>query len=357
MNEDLYSRAAMITGEWFDAPLSAAEAGEMHDVVRGLDRATQAQIADLQLLHAMLGESAVAAAAARDRRVDRVLESLGTPDAFIRPRRSAWRATRWAAAAVVLIGSVIAVLSLPTPDAAASAVRRLIRATETGGDRVYIITTEMSGDTPGGPVPGAPPGPKRVGPSVRQLSADVPPPGGAILYARGPSQYVLVRRLDDGRTLITGSDGRESWSVPPDGPVIVNGDPLAFRGPMPGLQTRVPFIDIRAGLEELQTAYRIELMPAWSRKGEDPVTFQRLRAERKTDNPEKPQLIHVWWDGDSGLVHQVQMDGMSRRDYPRLTRLTVELLEQRMLAADWFDHTSHHAADREVRRADQSTIR
>jgi hypothetical protein len=318
-----------------------------------LSEADARQAADLQLVHAMLGEMAEGATEERRLRIERVMDAVRGPKIVTRGWRS-MRLVRWAAVAAVVAVGLTAWRLSESPATAAAALQQMIRATEAPLDRVYLITTEMTGETKGRSSlwPGTPPGPKRTGPKMREtVSTDVPPEGGAMLYVRG-SQYVLERQTENGGKLITGSNGRESWSIGPDGAIQVSSDPLGFRGPMPALETRIPFVDIRSGLRQIESSYDLQLMSPWKRHGQEANVLQRLRADRRSDDPAQPQIIHVWYHGDSGLVQQIQMDGMSRKDYPRLTRLTVELIEQRELGADWFEHTAHHDPQRPVRRID-----
>ena len=69
-----------------------------------------------------------------------------------------------------------------------------------------------------------------------------------MLYVRNPDSYVLVRRFPDGRPFITGSDGERGWSVRPDGAVRVSGDPLRFRGPLPGNQYGIDYMWVTTGI-------------------------------------------------------------------------------------------------------------
>lgn len=303
---------------------------------------------DEQLIEAMLLELGPSAQAAREQRISRVLTALDQPPLVMRVPRSMWRSTvRWSAAAAIVIIGVLALVALQ-PRSAAAAVRQMIAATQAPLDRTYILITETTEE----PRPGPPPLPARLPPTRRQFSADNPPPGSAILHVRGADQYVLIRQLDDGRKLITGSDGKQSWSIPPDGDVLVNADPLGFRGPMSGLQTRVPFFDLRTTLEELEQHYQLRALWSYTAQDGSARVFEQLRGDRRGRDPARPQIVHVWYDRATGVVQQIQLDGMNRRDYPRLTRLTVELIEQRDLPANWFDHTAHHAADRPVIRFD-----
>lgn len=222
-----------------------------------------------------------------------------------------------AAAAVVLIVS----LSLPAPVNAAAELDRLIEAPAPVGDRTYRVTSRD-------PVPD-------VG-DDRQ-----PPLDEAVLHVRNPDSYVLVRRFPDGRPFITGSDGERGWSVKPDGAVRVSGDPLRFRGPLPGNQYGVPFIDPRSDLRQLRDAYVVSTLPAAA------DGLRGLGFEKKSQEHRGPRRVEVWYDPRTRVVRRMEFEGLPRaRGGP--SAVSVALIEQRDLGPDFFRHGSHHGPDRQV---------
>ena len=185
---------------------------------------------------------------------------------------------------VVSVVVLMVMLPVPGPVSAAAELDRLIDAPAPIGDRTYRITSRD-------PVPD-------VG-DDRQ-----PPLDGAVLYVRNPDNYVLVRRFPDGRPFITGSDGERGWSVKPDGAVRVSGDPLRFRGPLPGNQYGIPFIDPRSDLRHLRDAYAVStLRPAGV--GRWGLLFEKRSAEYRG-----PRRVEVWYDPQTRVVHRMEFDGL-----------------------------------------------
>lgn len=226
--------------------------------------------------------------------------------------------------------------------AAEMELKRLIHVTERISDCTYLITALDEGKVEDRPKKGGLP---------------QPPINGAILYRRGPGQYVLVRKFPDGSEFITGSDGKTSWSCPPvqegkKGPAVrVSNDPLRFRGPVPGQQHNIPFLDIRNSLDQLREAYTLTFLP--SRPGPDGNTqWNGIRADRREDVAGGPKHVEIWYVPETGVIQKMRFDGMPRaKGGPR--SLLVELMDQRDLGPNFFDHTAHHGPERRVLSADE----
>lgn len=168
-----------------------------------------------------------------------------------------------------------------------------------------------------------------------------PPIDGAILHVRQPDQYVLIRKFPDGQLFVTGSDGEHSWAVPPRGAVRISNDVLRFRGPVPGHQHGIPFLNLRSDLVQLRDAYVITALEP------DVSGMRGLRAERKSRAYRGPRRVELWYDRGTGVIHRMVFHGMPRaRGGP--DSVSVELLNQRELGADFFKHEAHHAPDRRV---------
>lgn len=231
-------------------------------------------------------------------------------------------------AAGILVLLLLVWWNTPTPLTAAAELDHLIARSAAGGDRTYVIHTL---DT----VP-------------EQFDDRRPPIDGATLHVRSPDRYVLVRKFPDGRPYATGSDGERSWSVPPAGAgaVRVSGDPLRFRGPLPGHQHGIPFVNLRSDLVQLRDAYTVTpLAPdAAGRRG--------LLGEKKSAEYRGPRRVELWYDPASGVIHRMVFAGMPKaRGGP--DSVAVELEHARELPADFFQHTAHHTPDRRVIEEDQ----
>jgi hypothetical protein len=287
-------------GAWLAA--SPENARAFAAVVLLHDRLRNVLVADREVT-AETAKSAELAEPAQPSRVFR-LRSLAVAGAVV------------AAVAVVLVIS----LSALTPVTAAAELERLIDAPAPAGDRTYRITSRDS---------------------VPDVGDDRQPPlDGAVLHVRNPDSYVLVRRFPDGRPFITGSDGERGWSVRPDGAVRVSADPLRFRGPLPGNQHGLPFVDPRSDLRHLRDAYAVTALPgAGGLRG---LAFEKRSAEHRG-----PRRVEVWYDPRTRVIRRMEFEGLPRaRGGP--SAVSVELVEQRGLGPDFFRHGSHHGPDRKV---------
>jgi hypothetical protein len=254
----------------------------------------------------------------------------GEPTAIPAPARDDRPRQYWRRGALVSgLVAVVAVMfvavwsSNPPQASAATELDRLIDRATDAGDRSYVI--------------------RNLDARPEQPEERRPPIDGATLHVRRPDQYVLVRKFPDGRPFVTGSDGEKSWSVPPAGAgaVRVSGDPLRFRGPVPGHQHGIPFADLRSDLVQLRDAYIVTPL------GSDAAGKRGLLAIKKSVEYRGPNRVELWYDPATGVIHRMVFAGMPKaRGGP--DSVSVELLEQRDLGGDFFRHQTHHAADRRV---------
>ncbi len=229
--------------------------------------------------------------------------------------------------------------------AADAELKRLIQVTQGISDRSYLITALDGGEPQNLPVVD----------NQKKGGRPQPPIDGAILHTRGPGQYVLIRKFADGTEFITGSDGKTSWACPPvkegkKGNVRVSNDPLRFRGPVPGQQHNIPFVDIRSNLGQLREAYELTLLPAKLSPGGG-EKWKGIRADRREQAAGGPKFVEIWYLPTTGVIQQMRFDGMPRgKGGPR--SLLVELIEQRDFGPAFFEHTAHHGPERRVLPAD-----
>lgn len=214
----------------------------------------------------------------------------------------------------------------PGPLNAAGELNRLIDASSKPTDRTYLIRNldllpESGND--------------------RQ-----PPIDGATLHVRQPDQYVLVRRFPDGRTFLTGSDGEQSWSLPPRGAIRVSTNPLRFRGPVPGNQYGVPFVNLRSDLVQMRDAYLITL------KNPEASGLRKLMAEKKSKDYRGPNRIELWYDPETVVIQRMVFEGMPQaKGGP--SSVSMELVGQEFLGPLYFRHESHHGNDVKVIEEDR----
>lgn len=172
-----------------------------------------------------------------------------------------------------------------------------------------------------------------------------PPIDGAEFHVRYPDCYVLIRRFPNGEQFVTGSDGVQSWSIPPNGPVRVSTDLLRFQGAIPGNQLGIPFVNLRSDLVQLRDAYFVSPL------GLDANGQRGLKAVKKSTDYRGPNRVELWYDSASSVIQRMEFIGMPKaRGGP--DRVAVELLQERELGADFFKHESHHAPNRRILEED-----
>jgi hypothetical protein len=265
-----------------------------------------------------------------------------------------------------------------TPAIASTELRRLIAAQETQLIRTYRIAVE---DLPSVRRR------RRVGSTERPPK---PPLDGAVLHVRPGNQFVLIRTLPSGEKFVTGSNGRTSWAVRPDGPVRFSTDLTRFNHDLPGHEHGFPLLEIKRGLSQLSQAYDVQLLPiepaedrqetppgvttnsAESNSAEsasqelgshelatDGSTRNELADPASTSNPPTrllvavkkpghrgPQRVEITYAVPTGQIRQLRFIEMPYGPEHLTVRLTQE--EDRPLDDSFFDHQSHHDATRIV---------
>lgn len=276
-------------------------------------------------------------------RGEQIAITLVSPAQFHQPSpvraASGWR---WrslvlsSSVAAVIVGGLLVALEVGKTPAAATELQRLIAVQGKNLDRTYRIAVEdaLVAQQKHPPVDddGRPP---------------KPPLDGAVLHVRRGRQFVLIRRTADGQDFVTGCNGRTSWAVRPDGPVRVSADLTRFHRDLPGHEHDFPLMEIERGLAHLQRAYDIQLLPienADDRAAADlPI---RLLVAVKKRGHRGPRRVEISYAVRTGQIRQLRFVEMPYGPERLTVRLTQE--EERPLGPDFFDHPSHHAADRVV---------
>jgi hypothetical protein len=293
------------------------------------------QFAQVMLLHDRLRGEHLALAA--------IAEGICPPPRRLMLGRLRERLRPLAAMAGVLIATVVVVAVLlnglsGTPVSAAVELKRIIAASAQAVDRTYKITVEELA---------LPERPRKRG-ETSDRRPPKPPMDGAVLHVRGGHQFVLVRTRAEGLPFVTGSNGRTSWAVRPDGPVRVSSDLTRFNRDVPGHEQAMPLISIEEGLDRLHEAYVIEILPV-ERQDEESTQSEepsRLMVAVKKRGYRGPQRVEITYAVTSGLIRQMRFVEMPYGP-DRLT-LRMTLIEERPLGAKFFDHESHHDLSRTV---------
>ncbi len=323
---------SQLVSRYLDDLLTADEHRDLQDWLRSSPDHTR-EFARIALLHDHL-------------RGEQMAISLMPPSQPNQPHavpavpRQPWRSF------IISVGVVAAFVTLllasleigKTPAVAATELKRLIAAQDTELDRTYRIAVE---DVPA-------PQRKRQ-PVVDDNRPPKPPLDGAILHVRKGNQFVLIRQMADVRQFVTGSNGRTSWAVRPDGPVRVSTDLTRFNRDLPGHEHDFPLIEIERGLAHLQDAYDVQLLPienADDRAAEDLPT--RLLVAVKKLGHRGPQRVEITYVVRTGQIRQLRFIEMPYGPAHLTVRLTQE--EGHPLGPAFFDHQSHHGVDRVVER-------
>lgn len=169
-----------------------------------------------------------------------------------------------------------------------------------------------------------------------------PPLEGAMLHVRQPNSYVLERMFTDGSLFLTGCDGESSWALPPKGKVIVSRDLERFRGPLPGHQHGLPFVNLKSDLQQLREAYDLALLPEDQKKG-----LNGLVGFKKSHEYRGARQVLIWYDGKTGVIRKMQFEGLPQaRGGP--ASVAVDLVDQGRKPDRYYQHSSHHDSNREV---------
>lgn len=290
-----------------DGTISEADREALNELLR-TDAAARAEFAQQMKLHALLTWRAGAIPAT-------------LPKAKPPVWRSTWQWARWAAAAALVIGFTVFVVS---PNPAAAAASQIISAWERAMDRTYTISV-LTGD-PWQPI--------RDGRSVGYE--------GATLHLRGRSEFVLVRPLNHGGQVITGSDGQTNWDIRGKGPVRLSTDANRFRGGIPGEFQNVPFLDLGSLFRLMAADYDLTV----HEDAADPA-LKRLIAEKRNRDKRGLPRMEFLFRHDTGTVVTMELHGLpEERGGPRAVRLTLR--SETAFPADFFTHHAHHEPGRQV---------
>lgn len=217
--------------------------------------------------------------------------------------------------------------------AAAGELQRLIELNSQPMDRTYQITVEET----------VLPRRGRRGPSLEDGRPPKAPMDGATLYVRAGQQFVL-RRITETGPFVTGCNGTVSWAVRPDGPVRYSRDLNRFNRDLPGHEHDMPLVNIDDGLEHLRRAYDVQLLPVEDGESSEPAT--RLLVAVRHPRERGPRRVEISYEVESGLIRQMRFIEMPYG--PESLTLRLTLLSEDLLNELFFDHESHHDANRRV---------
>jgi hypothetical protein len=307
------------------------------------DAADPRQQADDRLVHALLLHvHDEQSAQRRQRRVQRAMDAIRESsrpqgDAAVPPgarggrvlRFPAWsRRVAWAAAAMVLIGLGVWVVTL-SPSPAMASLDDVLGALGRPGDRVYHISME---DLP------QPPG--RTPPQENHQPA-APRPGldDARLYLRDGRQYLLVRHDPAGGLIYDGYDGRQSWRARDGVLAEVKEGPGAGGIPMPPMMADVPLSDLPQTVQRIRMDYTVGQFDTAALPGRGPP-LRHVLVRRNSRQVKGPETIEIWADPATGMPRRIVFDNAKVQGSSVPCRLTFDLVSQQPLPGDWFSTDS-----------------
>lgn len=156
---------------------------------------------------------------------------------------------------------------------------------------------------------------------------------------RDGQQFVL-NRITDAGPFVTGSNGKVSWAVRPDGSVRYSEDLNRFHRDLPGHEHDMPLVNIHDGLECLRQSYDVQLLPVEDAGTSGPTT--RLLVAIRHPKERGPKRVEVSYEVESGLIRQMRFIEMPY-GAESLTLLSEESLDELFL-----DLESHRDVNRRV---------
>lgn len=167
---------------------------------------------------------------------------------------------------------------------------------------------------------------------------------GAKLYVRGMNQFVLTRFREDGAVFVTGSDGQIGWAIAPSGPVRISRDTQRFNRDLPGHEHSIPLGNLSQGLEQIQKAYKVEVVTATPSEqlGEQEAMLIAI----KKPGERGPKRIEIQYGKQSGRIAQIRFIEMPYGPDRLTVRLT--LIEELSLPSPFFHHAHHQSSDHEI---------
>lgn len=318
--------------QWLDSDAAPAARDE-HSAIPS-DEQTRRDMADQQLVDALLRSLAKDQPTDTNRRVGRVMASIAAER--LMPRTSYRRSARnWSlvglAACLLIICSILMIRS--TSEARADELLAAIHQVSlVDTDRLYHVFHSSSAHEA----------------SFEFLGK---------LYLRGTIGFVL--RVD---AFAFGRYGKQYWMVPPEGPVVVANDFNWLESPSARDMLELELLkdlaatSYRAPLMQLSTI--IELI-----EGDYDVAVHRdnsfgtramdeLEATRRGVNGKLPASIRMQIDPRTKVVHSIELTWSAVEGNTLSHHVRFVLAPTEPVTEVWYAHTAHHAPDRPVKRAD-----
>ncbi len=314
-----HEKAARRSSDWLDTDESqgAADGSQLLEE-------QQVQVADLQLVDALLADLSPEADRTKAARIQRVMAAIGPDKRGLRTLRRHVRLKPVLAMAASLLVALGLFWAQPVGESRAEVVLREIGEVVLENiDRVYVARRETSASSPGQTVEGR-------------------------LYLRGNEGFLF--RWGD---VVAGRDKDEFWLVPEAGPVTLarnfswivaqserQADELQLLRAMSLHSRRVPIVELPVAVELLKKFYDISL--ASGEHNGRPVDMILGTLRRK--HAHLPDRISLSADGTSRIIQRFSFH------WGPADTIVFELAPGEEVPGNWYRHETHHAPRRKVRR-------
>ncbi|MFO0874248.1 MAG: hypothetical protein U0575_09790 [Phycisphaerales bacterium] len=263
------------------------------DALAAADRGGTDALAAAQFVHGLLEHLRRDDQPRQARRLDAVMRSIGAHEQSL---RLAPPARRWLVAAITMLSAIVgaAILAdLPARNEAFAAVRDSIAATQTAGDRSYLVLA-VPDDPSFGPIP------------------------PAQLDIRDADHQVFTAIAPTGDRFIVGRNIGGSWAIRPDGSV----------DRFPPKHAWPRWIDFGESafladssddvLSSLPAGFTLRPGTAAVAPGTEGPICDRVTALRRDTRGPEPTRVELWIDRSSRLVRRMELHWPPRDGDPRL---------------------------------------
>jgi hypothetical protein len=303
---------------------STGEPGMVDSTISSTDEEHQYEVAELNLVDALLDSMSDRAARERQRRVRSVMQAIGEEVRVGQPRS---HLTRWMTIAAVAAAFLIAVALFSVHSARNALANEVLsavnRASAVSIDRVYTVRRVLG--SPG--------------------RNDLP---RGTLYLRGREGLLLIWG-----DAILGRTGAQFWLLTDGRHVTVAesfdwidaegvGDQVGVRffQELSLNSVHVPLMQLASVAELMQYDYELEL----TRVRLDGEAADLLVGRRRSSAIELPERIRLWADADSRIVRRAELA------WDPANAVIFELAPEESVPADWYSYSAHCNGEPIVRR-------
>ncbi len=286
--------------------------------------AAQRELADLQLVDALLVNLAEQSDQQREHRVQRVMQQIATTAAAPSRRQ---RALRWATAALAAAASLalatLVLLQLNNRTLADEVLLEISKVSCVPADRVYGVTRQLPG-TPAAELP--------HGTLYLRGHDGLVLTWGDVTLGRWGSEFWVVEQRH--RVLLADSFNWIDQHATDDalGTAILKEVSLHSR--------HVPLMQLASVAELMQHDYEVQLTPAMLHG----QTVDLLVGQRRRDSGELPLCIRLWADPRSRVVEKAELVWQPGNS------VVLELDPAAHVERSWYDYAAHCEGPPQVRR-------